>query len=158
MRKKVTATKCGHKTALEGPVTAYGTTIRTKITPDANGSTDFCLNCLAGMAIQCGGCGLPIFIGDGLRLILPQKALSDLPEGVYVYREEPLTVPACLRPDCCSTIASWSGNWLPDAEGHGYVQRIPSAFELLANADPDEKVAAVIDDLPAKSPPRLVAR
>ena len=126
--KLVTAAKCGHSTKTKGGVTAFGVTITTEM-PIKHGHVDYCLICIADMAIQCAWCELPIFIGDPVTLYTP-KAGFEIPDHAMVFSEEPLRLVGCLRWDCASTGADRAGFWVPDAEGHGHVQQATSLYDM----------------------------
>jgi hypothetical protein len=126
--EKLVATKCSHATMLAGDVTAFGQTIQTEM-PVENGEVEYCLECLAGMAIQCAWCELPVFIGDPVTLYSPQDSQFEVPPHAVVFSRQPLRVVGCLRWDCARTGGDRSGFWLPDGEGHGYVYRVASPLE-----------------------------
>ena len=137
------ATNCGHTTARAGDVTALGVTIQTEV-PVRDGEVEYCLNCIARMAIQCAWCGLPIFIGDPVTLYsLPVDFTT--PAYVVGYSLEPLRLVGCLRSDCASTVADRQGFWLPDDTGHGHVQRVPSPLEQVMASGKGVIVADISD-------------
>ncbi len=128
-----TATKCGHRTKLAGQVSAFGQTITTKMSMNKSGSVDYCLDCIAKMAIQCAFCGDPIFIGDPITLYTPRDGFQ-IPDHAVVYREEPLQLVGCLGSNCADTGADRAGFWLPGENGKGRVQRVKAAYEGILGA------------------------
>jgi len=144
------ASACGHKTWVNGRVTAFGQTIKT-VMPLKNGRPEYCLDCIGGMAIQCAWCTLPIFIGDAVTLYSPREIGYEIPSFAVVYSEEPMRLVGCLRWDCMQTGADRAGFWLPDATGKGHVERVPTIFEqllggtaggtmkLMASSDPSQR-------------------
>lgn len=126
-RHEKTAKICGHPTKLKGEVMAFGETITTEMKPNEDGEIPFCLDCIAGMAIQCTLCGKPIFIGDPLTLFKFRDPDHPVPDYAVTYNDEKLI--GCLRDTCCDTIAERSGFWIPDEESRtGSVRRVASPF------------------------------
>lgn len=120
---------CGHRTRAKGEVTAFGVTIRTEMPRNDSNGFDYCLDCIAAMAIRCAWCAKPVFIGDPVTLYSP-SAPWVFSEYAVIYSDEPLRVVGCLRWDCADTGASRAGFWLPTEDGRGRVHRVPSLFEL----------------------------
>lgn len=151
---------CGHPTDLKGKVSAFGGDIITHIRKTEGGTTPYCLECLGRMAVRCGWCGEPIFIGDPITLYspraverfnekwkenLPFKLVDDeatglkLPETAIVYqptegRSHP-TIVGCGRVSCADTGADYAGTWLPGPMGKGYAQRTKTAYEHLLGVE-----------------------
>ncbi len=161
---RYTAAKCGHRTKRCGSVSVFGCTITMKMPKNKNGSADYCLDCIAKMAIRCAWCRNPIFIGDPITLYSPgpragffsSKELNEaqkererkefvVPDGAVVYREKPLTVVGCLGWNCADTGGDRAGFWLPGEDGKGCVQRVPTVLEMLPGAK--EPSMMIVDDL-----------
>lgn len=130
---KLTARICGHKTRQKGDVAAFGVTITTEM-PLKDGTVDYCLECIAKMAIQCAWCSLPIFIGDPITLYFSSKPDFVVPDHAVVYNEQTKELVGCLRMDCASTGADRAGFWLPDEQGHGHVERTTSIYAMAAQS------------------------
>ena len=130
---KLTARICGHKTKQKGKVSAFGVTITTEM-PLKDDTVDYCLDCIAKMAIQCAWCGLPIFIGNHITLYFSSKPDFVVPDHAVVYNQKTLELVGCLRMDCASTGADRAGFWLPDEQGHGHVERTASMYALAAQS------------------------
>ena len=126
------AAKCSHRTKRRGPVRAFGKTIRTTMPKNKDGSVDWCLDCLGKMAIRCAWCGHPIFVGDPITLYTPSDKNFKTPDYAVVYKKEPLTLVGCLGWNCADTGADRAGFWVPGNDGKGMVERVPTAFELMA--------------------------
>lgn len=125
LRIKVQAKMCGHQSALCGTIFAHNESTGIRMPFNNEGTTDWCLDCIAKMTIQCASCGNPIWIGSPIALIvlddsdkIPFHAV--LHEGGFVN---------CLRGDCADPCMR-SGFWLPQNDGHGHVFRVPSPLEL----------------------------
>ncbi|MBL8158754.1 hypothetical protein JNK62_04440 [bacterium] len=160
LRRSALGSICGHPTKLKGTLSAFGETIKMKINLREDGSTPYCLDCLAKMSIRCGWCGKPIFIADVVTLYspttteefnarwkedLPFTLVEDaatglrLPETAVVYqptqgRTRP-TIVGCGRTSCAESGADYAGTWLPGKFGKGYAQRIRTPYEQLLNAE-----------------------
>lgn len=126
---------CGHKTRRRGNITAYGQSCTVKKMPrNESGRFDFCLDCLAGMAIQCAWCGQAIFIGDPVTLYTPVEEF-EVPDHAVVYSKDPLRLVGCLGWHCAITGGDRAGFLYPDIEtGEGYVHRVPSPLELMLSS------------------------
>ncbi|MFA6077976.1 MAG: hypothetical protein WC724_03065 [Candidatus Paceibacterota bacterium] len=130
--RRYMATICGHHTKRTGKVSAFGHTITTKMPINEEGSVDYCLDCIAKMAIRCAWCGNPIFIGKPITLYTPVSADFKIPEYAVVYEREPsLQLVGCLRWDCAETGADRAGFWVPGEDGKGRVERVPTVYEMI---------------------------
>lgn len=127
------ATKCRHNTKQSGKVSAFGKTVKTTMPVNTDGSVDYCLDCLGKMAIQCAWCDNPIFIGDPITLYTPNEDFL-VPDHAVVYNEKPLQLVGCLGWNCADTGADRAGFWLPDKNGKGRAERIPTAYEAILGA------------------------
>lgn len=151
---------CGHATKIKGKVSAFGASITTRMPLRNDGTTDYCLKCIAKMAVRCGWCGEPIFIGDPVTLYSPRSVEKfnagwkedlpftlvvdeatglKLPETAVVYqptegRKFP-TIVGCGRTSCADTGADYAGIWLPNTFGKGYAQRIKTPYEHLLGVE-----------------------
>lgn len=151
---------CGHPTRIKGRVSAFNVSGTTRMPLRNDGTTDYCLECISKMAVRCGWCGEPIFIGDPVTLYSPRSVegfnenwkedlpftlVEDpvtglrLPETAVVYqptegRKYP-TIVGCGRTSCADTGADYAGIWLPGNHGKGYAQRIRTPYEQLLNAE-----------------------
>ena len=112
------AQKCGHRTKQKGLVSAFGTTIITKMPKNEDGLIHYCLGCIGKMAIKCAWCSNPIFIGNPITLYIPSDN-SQIPEHAVVYNKERLQLVGCLRRNCADTGADRAGFWLPGEDGKG---------------------------------------
>lgn len=130
----LTARICGHKTKQKGEVSAYGSTTDT-VMPLNDGTVDYCLECIAGMAIQCAWCGRTIFIGDPVTLFTPKDPEFVAPEHAVVFKEQPLQLIGCLRSSCCDTVADRAGVWVPDEGGNGHVQLLQSIYSMATGSE-----------------------
>lgn len=159
---------CGHSTRVRGEVSAFKASTTTRMPLNNDGTTDYCLDCIGKMAVRCGWCGEPIFIGDPVTLYSPRSierfnekweedlpfALVDdeatglkLPETAVVYqptegRTRP-TIVGCGRRSCAESGADYAGVWLPGKFGKGYAQRIKTPYEVLLG---DPSVTAVVSN------------
>ena len=122
--------KCGHETALNGKVTAYSESITTEIKPNKDGTVDYCHKCLEKMAIRCGWCKKPIFIGDMITLYSPVEVNTyKLPEFAVIYNKERMQIVGCERTTCAESGADYCGTWIPGENYVGQVERYNSAIE-----------------------------
>lgn len=128
-----TATKCGHLTEQNGPVSAFGHTTTTQMPRNEYGSVDYCLKCISEMAIKCAWCGNPIFIGDPVTLYTPLENFK-IPEHAVINNEKPLQLVGCLRWNCADTGADCAGFWLPNNDGNGHAHYIMTAYERILGA------------------------
>src|SRR3989338_2816948 len=131
--KQVTATICGHQTALKGTVRAFEDSTTTVMPSNDAGSTNYCLDCIGKMAIRCAWCAKPIFVVDPITLYTPQSQKdfgrafaaqqelpfvfdSDLgfniPAHAVVYQLKPLQLVGCLRWECADSGADRAGFWV----------------------------------------------
>lgn len=130
--RRYMATICGHHTKRTGKISAFGHTITTKMPINEEGSVDYCLNCIAKMAIRCAWCGNPIFIGRPITLYTPVSDNFKIPEHAVVYEREPsLQLVGCLRWDCAEAGADRAGFWVPGEDGKGRVERVPIVHEMV---------------------------
>jgi len=154
---RYTAEKCGHRTKRSGSVSAFGCTIITKMPINERRTVDYCLECIAKMAIQCAWCTNPIFIGHPITLYTPRSNFT-VPEHAVVYRQEPLQLVGCLGWDCAHTGADRAGFWLPGDDGKGRVQRVPTVYEAILGAEePSMAIVGDTHDFKEALNPRLVA-
>lgn len=129
--RRYMATICGHHTKRTGKISAFGHTVTTKMPINEEGSVDYCLDCIAKMAIRCAWCGHPIFIGRPITLYSPISDNFKIPEHAVVYEREPLQLVGCLRWDCAETGADRAGFWMPGEDGKGCVERVPTVYEMV---------------------------
>jgi hypothetical protein len=126
--KRTHTAECGHKTKLEGNLTAFGeeSWLGMKI-PKGKKHPEYCLGCLEKMTIRCAWCGKAIFIADPITLYTPRDPEFVVPDHAVVYNEKPLQLVGCLRMDCADSGISRAGFWYPPGEVH----RVPSPLELM---------------------------
>lgn len=137
------AVKCGHRTKQSGRVSAFEQTITVTMPQNQNGSMDYCLDCIGGMAIQCAWCGDPIFIGEPITLYTPRSDFQ-VPEHAVVYNKEPIQLVGCLSGNCAETGIDRAGFWMPGENGKGSVWRVPTVLEVILGAK--EPSAMIISD------------
>lgn len=123
----VVATECGHLASLVAIVWLDDDWVIT----DMSGMSApvYCDACLSAVAIRCGWCARPIFIGDPVTLYSRRDGtLPDMVEHAVVYDQERATVVGCLGWGCADTGADRAGFWLPDPAnpGYGYVKSLKS--------------------------------
>lgn len=162
---RYTAEKCQHRTKRCGRVSAFGHSIITRMPKNASGTIDWCLACIAKMAIRCAWCGRPIFIGDPITLYSPgpkanffsshepseaqQARVQEhfkVPGDAVIYSERPLTLVGCLGWSCADTGGDRAGFWMPGGDGRGKVMRVPTAEEVLLGLGEGECLALIIHD------------
>lgn len=160
LRNRTRGKYCGHPTKVKGRVSAFDVTGTTRMPLNDDGTTDYCLDCIGKMAIRCGWCGEPIFIGDPVTLYSPRSVekfnaawegefafptVTDeatglrLPETAVVYqpthgRSYP-TIVGCGRVTCADTGADYAGTWLPGTDGKGWVERRRTPYEHLLDQE-----------------------
>src|SRR3990172_973724 len=129
--------KCGHTTAIKGPISAFGESIIISMPPKENGSVKYCLACIEKMTIRCAWCGKPIFIGDPITLYVPASHFT-VPDYAVPYTEEdprridpvsikePARYVGCLGWECALSGVDRVGFWYPP----GKVKRVPSPLEI----------------------------
>lgn len=128
--------ECGHFFYQTGEVKAIGQTVTTKVPICENGSTSHCHHCLEEMAIPCGRCLKPIFVGDCISLFgvhrddlkksfdfsdqelsLYKEKKGELPDGSIAYgydwEQDFFTLVGCRRTDCCGVNCTPQGIWMP---------------------------------------------
>lgn len=125
-RKTFTATICGHKTKIAGPIASFGETSIMQMPLNKEGETEYCLDCIAKMAIRCAWCGKPINIGSAVTLYIPTSKTYIPPEHAVRHEEDERCLVGCLRWDCADTGADMQGYWVPP----GKVARCLSPVEL----------------------------
>lgn len=129
-RKNYRAAKCGHSTMRIGKITVFGETSTLQMPLNDAKGVDWCLECVAKMAIRCAWCGEPIHIGNPVTLYTPEKKDFVMPDHAVVHQKDPLQLVGCLRWDCAETGADRAGFWIPGNDGKGTVHRVPSPLEL----------------------------
>ncbi len=123
---------CGHTTFKKGLVQAFGETSVCTMPFNAQGAFDWCLECIGKMIIQCAWCAKPIFIGDPVTLYTP-AATKIMPPHAQLF-EDGKSYVGCGRTTCADTGADYSGTWLPNERGKGYVKRYKSLIEIAMDA------------------------
>ena len=160
--------KCGHKTKLRGTVTAFGERTTMRMPTNAEGTTDYCLECIGKMTIRCAWCGGLIFIGDPITLCTPHSEEAFLrsaegqrefefvfdgelgfkiPAYAVVYRRKPLQLVGCLRWECAESGADRAGYWVPGPDGAGMVYRVQTAYEEILSGAAGKTTSVVVGDL-----------
>ncbi|MCC7004855.1 hypothetical protein IT397_02980 [Candidatus Nomurabacteria bacterium] len=123
---------CGHRTKRTGRYVSFKEACVVTMPLAKNGKPDYCIQCIAKMAIRCVNCGKSICIGDPIQLFLDPKFSSigdggrKLPEYAVRYDKDPHSVIGCLRATCTDTGTGRSGFWIPP----GKVNRMPSPMEM----------------------------
>jgi len=145
-RRTYVATKCGHKTKLEGWVEALGasgTMFAGSLTKGGVGP-EYCLECLAQMSIRCAWCKSPICIGQPITLYsLKERSYTLPPEGVIEFKDgDRVCYVGCLRWNCAGSGADRAGFWVSPGE----VRRVPTVYEaILAGGQGDRPF--IVEDL-----------
>lgn len=125
--KRYTASKCGHDTYLVGGAMVLGETPCFKL-PLVNGAPEYCIGCIAGMAVRCAWCSRPIHVGDLVTLYVRQEGMP-LGKQPVAYREDENNpyrrYVGCLRSSCADTSADRAGFWEPP----GLVRLVPTPYE-----------------------------
>jgi len=125
---KYTASVCGHKTKLMEEVDIFGEKNRVTLVPlKKKGKLEYCIKCLSEMTIRCAWCGKPIIIGDPITLYAPEKKDFQIPNGVVVYKKNPLQLVGCLRRECSEGGIDRAGFWVAP----GVVYRVLSPLEMI---------------------------
>lgn len=127
---RYTATKCGHRTRRTGPVSVFGKTITLQMSLGKNRRPDYCLDCIAKMAIRCAWCGKPIFIGRPITLNTPHESNFQIPEYAVVYDEDPPQLVGCFSQGCADAM-DLAGFWMPGEGGKGYVHLVYRGTPIL---------------------------
>lgn len=125
-RRTYTANVCGHRTKRAGKTASYGQESLNSMALSENGKPDYCLECLAKMAIRCAWCGKPICIGEPVTLYAPKETFRVPKHAVRYDRDERYLV-GCLGWNCAATGADRQGFWVPP----GKVARVLSPIEML---------------------------
>ncbi len=139
-RKTFTANVCHHLTKKTGQIIARGKKSILSMPQSANGNPDYCLECIAGMAIQCAWCENTIGIGDPVTLYIPKKSYQT-PSHAVRYHEDERCLVGCLGLNCADTGADRQGFWMPP----GNVHRVPSPIEMIMSGGKDCSVIIVND-------------
>ncbi len=156
-RTTYTANKCGHKTKLVGPIKdGDGQTIMT-MPLAANGSPDYCLDCIGDMSIQCAWCENTITIGSPVTLYTPKDSYQ-VPDHAVPYTEGgSKALVGCLGWGCAVGGADRAGFWLPGEDGKGHVHRVPTALEILmSNQDAKALIVNDLGSLSEANNPRII--
>ena len=127
------ASKCGHKTKRAGIIHGYQETSILKMPLLADGTVEYCLDCVSKMSIRCAWCGSAIMVGNPITLYSP-KADYKIPEYATRYPESPTALVGCLGWDCADTGGDRAGFWMPGENGIGMVHRVPTMFETMMNS------------------------
>lgn len=120
------ATRCGHKTKLIGKVESSfgGSGSGSEVIGmpvKADGTVDYCLDCLAKMTIRCAWCGKPIFIGSTVTSYLPKDGVT-MPDYAVARDGSPAKgYIGCCRCWCVEDLDDLIGRWLPGIHGAGRV-------------------------------------
>ena len=114
--------QCGHETKRKGKINAFGEIIKVKTKNVEN--IPYCLNCLEKAIVKCPWCGNIIFPGELVTLYSPRDPNYKIPEGTFVYSEEPLQLVGCQSSRCAESGADYCGRWAGD-----HVDRFESALE-----------------------------
>lgn len=149
VRKTHTANACGHRTKKAGEAECLGEKVTFSMPLSKNGNPEYCLDCIAKMAIKCAWCGDPIHIGDPVTLYAAKKSFK-VPEHAVRYDKDKECLVGCLGWNCAFSGADRQGFWVPP----GKVARVPSPLEMLMAAGSDS-AAVIVDDL---SDPRDVGK
>jgi len=137
------ATECGHETKRKGFLNAFGKMVEIRFIV-RNNQTEYCLECLSGMAIRCAWCGEVIFPYDPITLYSPMDKNRQMPDHAVLYNKEHNSYVGCLRWECAETGADRCGFWYPPGE----VYRVPSPIEMcLRNMEEGGDGVIIIGDL-----------
>ena len=126
-KKSYLATRCQHQTVLRAEVVQIDGSVMPMKLRLEDGKVEYCLNCLAGMAIRCAWCRQPIFIGETLTLYSPGANFIARGDEV-VFRTDPVLMVGCMRIGCGNG-GDRDGFWWPDDTGHGRVVPVMSPLE-----------------------------
>ena len=119
------ATVCGHLTALNGLVEAFGEKRQIRIRPTMSNTVSLCHRCVEERTIRCAWCGQPIFVGDPVTLHSPADSNCHMPAHAVPYEAKGhRAYVGCLRFTCADTGGDRFGFWSVDAEGKGFVHRV----------------------------------
>ncbi len=97
----------------EGRVHAFDEWTDTTMPKNEQGGYDFCLQCLGQMAIRCGWCDRPIFIGDPITLYFSRDPYLWVAPTVAIFRFEHMERVGCGRTDCAESGVDYVGVWVP---------------------------------------------
>ncbi|HAT68472.1 MAG: hypothetical protein A2481_01425 [Candidatus Yonathbacteria bacterium RIFOXYC2_FULL_47_9] len=120
---------CGHKTKRAGEITVHDKSCVMEMPVNDDGHPDYCLSCIADMAIRCAWCGGTILIGKSVTLNIPSESF-EIPEYAVRYKEDEQALVGCTRWDCSIGI-DVCGRWMPP----GVVERFPSPIELALQSE-----------------------
>lgn len=141
-RKTYTANFCKHRTKKTGLVRSNDERYIMSMSLSGNGNPDYCLDCIAKMAIKCAWCNKSIRIGDPVTLYIPQESYKVPEHAIRHEEDDELYLVGCLDWDCARIIADRAGFWMPP----GKVKRVPSPVEMLISQK-DENRVIIIEDL-----------
>lgn len=140
-RKTYIANVCRHRTKKVGKVTSHGESYMMSMPLSDNGNPNYCLDCIAKMAIRCAWCGNSIHVGNPVTLYIPQESYQ-VPEHAVRYSEDRRRLIGCLGWNCAGTGADRQGFWVPP----GKVERVLSPIEILMSKGNQGKMV-IIEDL-----------
>lgn len=133
------ATRCGHRTKVIGKVvSSFGGSGSGSgvigMPVKADGTVDYCLDCLNKMTIRCAWCGKPIFIGSMVTSYLPKDGVTMPSYAVARDGSPPKGYVGCCERSCLYDVDGLVGRWVPGINGAGRVAlfRDPSRWSGVA--------------------------
>lgn len=116
-RKTYVANVCGHTTKRKGCIKSLSKPYVMKMPLGKNGNPDYCLDCIAGMSIQCVRCEGEITVGDRVALYLMNEdyVLPLATMRFHVHGNSQYAV-GCLRWNCVEPGGDCMHIWLPPGE------------------------------------------
>lgn len=144
-RRTYTSNVCKHRTKRAGSIVSGGHRLLTSMPLAANGSPDYCLDCIAGMSIKCAWCDNPISIGDPVTLYVAGESCK-IPEHAVRLKEDPRRLVGCLGFDCAETGADRQGFWVPPGRVEQMDSPIDVLFKMFESGDDSEHIV-IVDDL-----------
>ena len=149
--------QCGHRTAMRGRLIISGEKFTFDLRTEGDEPPLYCANCLADKAINCAWCKGIILPGNPVTLYYTEKGFMP-PTHAVIYGESKngqVRVVGCLGWDCADTGADRAGFWSVDEQGRGYVERVPTGFEMVMSSSPGS-IVLVQDTSNQKEVPTVI--